>query len=456
METPRDLTIHTATRKMREGSLTAQALVESCLERIHQREEIIHAWVQVYEKEALAEARRCDEDASNGKWRGSLHGIPIGVKDIIDAKGMWTRAGTSTYPARVAEVDAVSVHMAKVAGAIILGKTETTPFANNDPAITRNPWNPEHTPGGSSSGSAAAVADRMCLAALGTQTGGSLLRPAAYTGIVGFKPTYGYISNEGVMPNSWSFDTVGVHARCVADVEILWPSLREENPQPFARIPQAIHAPPQREPGSPPRLGYIRDFFEKETSPEVLRNLKQAMEAFEKAGAEIEELKLPETFHLLIEGWNTIKFAELAAYHRSLFETHGEHFPPKIKARIEKGLAVPGYRYVEAIRHRLSFQEQMSEMLSSVDAAMMPIAASTAPKGLASTGSSIFNRPWTFTGFPALSIPSGLDDSGLPFAIQMAALPMAESRLLAVASWCESVLAFNCSPKTGNLKESAR
>jgi len=431
---------------MRQGALTAQSLVESCLERIHQREEAIHAWAQVYEKEALAEARRCDQESANGKWRGSLHGIPIGVKDIIDVKGMWTRAGTSVYPARVADADAPAVMKLKASGAIILGKTETTPFANNDPAATRNPWNPAHTPGGSSSGSAAAVADRMCPAALGTQTGGSLLRPAAYTGIVGFKPTYGTISAEGVMPNSLSFDTVGVHARCVADVKTLWSSLKEDNPLPFARMPVATRTPLRHAAERPPRLGYIRDFFEKETSSEVLRNLEWTMAAFKKAGAGIVELKVPENFQLLIEGWNTIKCTELAAYHRPMYVSCGEHFPPKIKARIEKGFTIPGYRYVEAIQHRLSFQQQMSEMLSPVDAAMMPIAASTAPEGLASTGSSIFNRPWTFTGFPALSIPSGLDDKGLPFAIQMAALPMAESLLFAVASWCESVLAFKARP----------
>jgi aspartyl-tRNA(Asn)/glutamyl-tRNA(Gln) amidotransferase subunit A len=193
-------------------------------------------------------------------------------------------------------------------------------------------------------------------------------------------------------------------------------------------------------------LGYIRDFFEKETSPEVLRNLTRAMEAFEKAGAEIVELKLLEAFHLLIEGWNTIKFTELATYHRPLFESHGELFPPKIKARIEEGFTIPGYRYLEAVRHRLSFQKQMSDMISSVDSVIMPIATTTAPEGLASTGSSIFNRPWTFTGFPAISIPSGLDDKGLPFAIQMAALPMAEAHLLEVASWCEGLLVFEYSP----------
>jgi Asp-tRNA(Asn)/Glu-tRNA(Gln) amidotransferase A subunit family amidase len=286
----------------------------------------------------------------------------------------------------------------------------------------------------------------MCLAALGTQTGGSLLRPAAYTGIVGFKPTYGYISADGVMPNSWSFDTVGVHARCVADVEVLWQSLKEETPLSFARIPLARHIPARRGPNDSPRLGYFRDFFEKETSEDVLENLMWAMEAFKDAGAEILELKLPEDFSVLIDGWSIIKGAELAAYHRPLFDERGDQFPPKIKDRIEKGFTVPAYQYVDAVRSRLVFQEKMSTILSSVDAAIMPIASTTAPEGLATTGSSIFNRPWTFTGFPAMSIPSGLDAAGLPFAIQMAALPMAELQLMSVTGWCERILGFEQSP----------
>ena len=238
MREPRELTITEAGERMKSGKLTAERLVESCLERIHAREETIHAWVEVYEQQALAEARRCDHEFQEGNPRGPLHGIPVGVKDIIDVRGQYTRCGTPVYPATVPHEDAPVIARLRNAGAIFLGKTETTPFANNDPTITRNPWNPEHTPGGSSSGSGAAVADRMCPAALGTQTGGSLLRPAAYNGIVGFKATYGEVSNEGVLPNSWSIDHVGFHCRSVADAAILWPCIREKEPRPFARMPE--------------------------------------------------------------------------------------------------------------------------------------------------------------------------------------------------------------------------
>src|SRR5512146_336997 len=269
MREPRTLTIGEEVAGMRAGELTAERLVASCLDRIRSRDGEIRAWVEVYAEAALAEARNCDREANAGVWRGPLHGIPIGVKDIIDVGGMWTRAGTSVYPAHVADADAPAVARLRRAGAIFLGKTETTPFANNDPTVTRNPWNPEHTPGGSSSGSAAAVADRMCAAALGTQTGGSLLRPAAYTGIVGFKATYGRVSSEGVIPNSWSLDHVGVLTRCVADAAILWACLREDEPRPFARMPEPPRGSRAAVPGSPPRLGYIREFFESEVSAEV-------------------------------------------------------------------------------------------------------------------------------------------------------------------------------------------
>jgi len=443
---PRELTIQKAARRMRAGELTAVKLVESCLERIHTGDATIRAWVEVYEKTALEEARRCDQEARQGHWRGPLHGIPVGIKDIIHVRGMWTRAGTPVYPAHVADEDAPVIARLRRAGAIFLGKTETTAFANNDPAITRNPWNPEHTPGGSSSGSAAAVADRMCPVALGTQTGGSLLRPAAYNGIVGFKATYGRISNEGVIPNSWSLDHVGVHTRSVADAAMLWSCLREAEPRPFARMPDAPRRSRPWAPGSPPRLGYIRQFFESEASAEILGNLATVQGLFRAAGAEAVEVALPPSFDFVIPAWDAIKLAELYAYHRPLFEAHRDEYPPKLRKRLENGCNVPGHQYAEYLQHRILFQREMCAQLADVDAVFMPIASTTAPKGLASTGSSYFNRPWTVSGFPAMSLPTGLDKNGLPFGMQLAAQPYAEERLLDAAAWCERVLAFVARP----------
>lgn len=446
MGEPRGLTIREAWEQIKSGKLTAEKLMESCLERIHAREEIIHAWVEVYEQDALAEARRCDRELLAGHRRGPLHGIPIGVKDIIDVQGQYTRCGTPIYPATIPAEDAPVIARLRNAGAIFLGKTETTPFANNDPTITRNPWNPEHTPGGSSSGSGAAVADRMCPAALGTQTGGSLLRPAAYNGIVGFKATYGEVSNEGILPNSWSIDHVGFHCRSVADAALLWPCMREEAPRPFARMPEPPLRSRSRILGSPPRLGYIREFFEAETSPEVLENLAAVREQFLQAGAEIVELSFPPSFVFVGPCWSIIKQAELYAYHRRLFEARRDDYPPKLKIRLEKGASIQGHEYVEHLRYRILFQREMCEWMADVDAAIMPIASTTAPLGLSTTGSSVFNQPWSVSGFPAMSIPTGLDANGLPFAMQIAAQPYREETLLDVAAWCEKVLAFTARP----------
>lgn len=448
MREPRELTITEAAERIKTGKLTAERLVESCLERIRAREETIHAWVEVYEKQALAEARRCDHELQEGNPRGPLHGIPFGVKDIIDVRGQYTRCGTPVYPATVPREDAPVIARLRNAGAIFLGKTETTPFANNDPTITRNPWNADHTPGGSSSGSGAAVADRMCSAALGTQTGGSLLRPAAYNGIVGFKATYGAVSNEGVLPNSWSIDHVGVHCRSVADAAILWPSIREKEPRPFARMPEPPLRTRARIADAPPRLGYIREFFEAETSPEVLENLASVREKFLRAGAEIVEITLPPSFAFVGPCWSIIKQAELYAYHRHLFEAYRDDYPPKLKIRLEKGASISGHQYVEHLRHRILFQREMCAQMADVDAVIMPIASTTAPRGLSSTGSSLFNQPWSVAGFPAMSLPTGLDASGLPFAMQMAAQPYGEERLLDVAAWCEKVLTFAAAPPT--------
>jgi len=446
MTEPREWSIREAVDRMKSGELTAERLLESCLERIRSREQVIHAWVEIYEQAAFAAARHCDEAIRRGGQPGPLHGIPVGVKDIIDVRGQYTRCGTPVYPAHIPPTDAPAVARLRAAGAIFLGKTQTTPFANNDPTITRNPWNPEHTPGGSSSGSGAAVADRMCPLALGTQTGGSLLRPAAFNGVVGFKGTYGEVSNEGVLPNSWTIDHVGFICRSVADAALVWPYLREETPRPFARMPEPPRRSHVRTPGSPPRLGYIREFFEEEASPEVLENLAAVRESFLSNGAEIVEVALPPSFAFVIPGWDIIKQAELFAYHRALFEAHHKAYPPKLKVRLERGSAVSGHEYVEYQRHRILFQREMSRQMEAVDAVFMPVASTTAPRGLSTTGSSVFNRPWTFSGFPAMSLPTGLDANGLPFAMQMAAQPYCEETLLDVAAWCEKVLAFTAAP----------
>lgn len=446
MTEPRELTISAAVEQLRQGQLTVTALMTSCLDRIHLRDKTVKAWVEVYEKEAIDLAGRYDADLRAGKWHGPLHGIPFGVKDIIDVKGMWTRAGCSVYPARLAESDAPAVKHLRRAGAIILGKTVTTAFANNDPSITCNPWNTGHTPGGSSSGSAAAVADRMCLAALGSQTGGSVLRPAAYNGVVGFKPTYATISTKAVIPVSWTLDHVGLHTRNVEDAGIVYNVAKVDRPSPFGHMPAATGRRDASSAAAPFRFGYFRSFIEATAGDEVVRHLDAVQKRFEAAGASFEEIELSESFAAGAAAHRTIMDTELASYHRTLFEVSAGEYPPFIRKRINTGLKMAGYRYVDAVHRRITFQQELSAALSGVDAAFMPTAPSTAPKGLASTGSPVFCVPWSLAGFPSITIPSGLDDQGLPLAIQLGAHPRQEEKLLSIAAWCEKQLQFTSRP----------
>jgi len=284
----------------------------------------------------------------------------------------------------------------------------------------------------------------MCLAALGTQTGGSVLRPAAYNGIVGVKPTYASISTEGVIPVSWTLDHVGSHAKNVQDSKILFSVLRDPHPDPFARTPAGFHHHRQ-ERSAQFRLGYFRKFAAAKAVTTVIKHLEAVLKTFGQAGMEINELDF-EGFEKAASAHRTIMDAELAAYHRELFDSMGDQYPPNIKARIEKGMTVPGYQYIEAVHQRIAFQNEFGEALSGVDAAILPTAPTTAPKGLTSTGSPVFCVPWSISGFPAITIPSGLDEQGLPLAVLIGSRPMDEERLFTVAARCERLLSFTSRP----------
>jgi aspartyl-tRNA(Asn)/glutamyl-tRNA(Gln) amidotransferase subunit A len=438
----RELTISDAVHQMQTGELTAQALLESCLDRIHRRDDTVRAWVEVYKAQAFEQARQCDQAYRDGKWLGDLHGIPLGVKDIIDVKGMWTRAGCAAYEPRKAKSDAPAVKRLRRAGAIILGKTETTAFANNDPTVTRNPWNTEHTPGGSSSGSGAAVADRMCLAALGTQTGGSVLRPAAYNGIVGFKPAYDAISIQGVVPVSRTLDHVGIHARSVKDTELIFGLMRNDQHNP------AAVKPGKRSDSAPFRFGCFKKFIEEKAEPSMVEHFNSTCEQLKQAGAVLVELDLADAFAWAANAHRVIFDAEQAAYHRTLFSRIKDRYPPNLKARIENGMTILACDYLDAMDKRIAFKKKLSAVLAGVDAAILPTAPSTAPRGLESTGSPVFCVPWSISGFPAITIPTGLDGRGLSRALQLGAVPMAHERLFAAAAWCEGLFGFDFSPES--------
>ncbi len=440
------LTVSEAAAGIRSGRLSPLSLLEALLARIDARDPGLKAWVWVDRKGALETARQRVAEAQKHEFRGPLHGVPVGVKDIFHVAGMTTTAGAGPFAHERPTEDAESVARLRQAGAIILGKTKTTEFAYLDPADTRNPWNPEYTPGGSSSGSAAAVAARMVPLALGSQTVGSTLRPAGYCGVVGFKATHGRISCRGVLPLAWSLDHVGLFCRSVADAALAFQVLAGHDPaDPLsAREPTADYAllKPQR----PPRLGMPRQFFLERANAEVTAHLEKVGEMLARAGASVEEVKLPPSFQGIHEAGTRVMQVEAAAFHAERFAAHAADYRPKIRALIETGLKVGGVDYALAQQHRRRFRTETAPLFDQADALLMPVAGTPAPKGLDSTGDPTFCAPWSFSGLPAISLPSGLARDGLPLAIQMVSGAFDEARLLAVARWCEATLGFSAAP----------
>ena len=444
---PCELTIVEAAGLLERGELSPVELVESCLARIDAHDDAVKAWALVDREGALRVAGERSAELSAGRRKGPLHGIPVGIKDIIFTAGLRTEAGSTIWAGFVPDEDATSVARLKAAGAIVLGKTHTTEFAFQDPAPTRNPWDLEHTPGGSSSGSGAAVAARMCLAALGTQTGGSVLRPAAYNGVVGLKATHGRISAHGVVPISWAMDHVGVLARSVEDAAVVLAATAGHDPRdPYSLAEPAPDYSTVRPSSAPPRLGIVRDYFFERAGGEMQAHTERVVAAFRKAGASVAEPRLPSGLAKAPAIWPILAWTDCASYHKDDFAKRKEDFSPHIREIIEKGLKTTGTDYSGAYLARLRLREEMTSVAGEFDALLTPGATGPAPRGLSSTGDAAMNMPWTLIGFPSISLPSGLSESGLPMAVQLIGAPFAEERLLEVAAWCEQTLGVRLRP----------
>jgi len=428
---PTDLSLSEAARRIADGTLTPSALLEACLGRIAATDDAVHAWVSVDEAGARATARERTEEARAGRRRGPLHGIPVAIKDIFHVAGMTTTCGAAPAFHAAATADATSVARLRAAGAVVLGKAHTTEFAYFEPGPTRNPWNPAHTPGGSSSGSAAAVGARMAPLALGTQTVGSVLRPAAYCGVVGFKGTYDLIPTDGVVPLAWSLDHVGVFARRVADVALAL---------------DVLAARPLGAPAiSAPRLAVAEELLERAT-PEVTALIRATVDRFARAGATVHEVTLPPSFAGVHAAGRSVLEVEAAAYHEELYRAHAAQYRPRTRELIASGLTRPAVAYARAQRARLAFRRDVMPLLAEHDALLSPTAPSPAPEGLGATGDPWFCAPWSFAGVPAVSLPIGVSSLGLPHAVQLVGAAGHDAKILAVAAWCERVVSFELSP----------
>jgi Asp-tRNA(Asn)/Glu-tRNA(Gln) amidotransferase A subunit family amidase len=422
------LTLRDAVAAIAAGTLTARALADAQLTRIAATD-AIEAWEALDPAHVRSEAQRCDDARTQGN-NGPLAGIGIAVKDIIATFDLPTTMGSPIYARHRPVADAACVARLRAAGAYVFGKTVTTPFAYMDPGKTRNPWNPAHSPGGSSSGSAAAVAAGHVSAAIGTQTNGSIVRPAAYCGVVGFKPSLAAIPVDGVYLFSGTFDTVGTLTRTVADAALLASVLADSG-----RIAPAVTALAKA-----PRLAYLRDFpwVEQDARSHAIVDAAVARLARD---AEIVPVAIAAPWQQANRIHRTIMLFEAAQLLGDLQQRERARLTPAINAALDEGRAMGDDRYREALDARARAIAFFADWLDGFDAVLAPAAPGPAPKGLATTGDPSCCTLWSLLGFAALSLPAGMAGR-LPMGLQLAAPQGHDDHVLSVASWCEARLPF--------------
>ena len=448
MPLPHELTVSQAAQDIKDKKLSPVALAQSLLDRIEATDESLKAWVTIDREEVLTNAKQREDEAQQDNIRGPIHGVPVGLKDIFYTAGMKTAAGSKVYADFVPEFDATSVAKIKEAGGIILGKAVTTEFATSDPSPTYNPWNFEHTPGGSSSGSSVAVATKTVGAALGSQTGGSTCRPAAYNGIVGLKATYGRISRYGVVPVSWSLDHVGILVRTVEDAALMLQVMSGEDPKDpgSSSVPVPDFLEQMVEYCKPPRIGIVNDYYFENSDSETWAHTQGVVRKLKAAGAEIVELGLPNSFGSCHSAQRVVMNVECAAFHEQFHATQAEDYGPRVRSGMEMGMLVPATKYLQAMRLRRQFRQDMVQTIGKVDVLLTPATPAPAPKDRNTTGDASFQVPWTSSGLPTVTLPSGLSEGGMPLAVQLGGLPFEEGKLLGIAKWCETIIGVQLAP----------
>jgi amidase len=413
-----------AIAKLQSGELTAEALMRACLDRADEHRDI-KAWIWLDPEQALAQARAADRAGRPGL----LAGLPIGIKDIIDTADMPTRHGSPIYRGNRPFADAACVALLRMAGGTVVGKTVTTEFANRFPGATVNPHNPAHTPGGSSSGSAAAVADFQVPAALGTQTGGSVIRPAAFCGVVGYKPSFGEFSRSGIKLQCHNLDTLGLHCREVADL----PPLRA-----------ALLAAPLRplDPTSAaPRVGICRTPAWDEAEPPTQTLIDRTASKLAAAGASVSEVSFAPRFADILQHHRRIFSFEAARNYAFEYEQHPEEVSQVLRETLlAPGRELPLAAYVEALETAEAFRAHLDDIFTDVDVLLTPSAPGEAPHGLATTGGPNSNSIWTLAWTPCVTLPAGTGPKGLPLGVQLVGRRFADEALLDVAAWVASKL----------------
>ncbi|MCY4641070.1 MAG: amidase [Chloroflexi bacterium] len=420
---PARLTASEAARAIATGELRSETLVRACLERIRSRDAEIRAWVHLDEELALVMARARD---AQPEGRGPLHGVPVGIKDIIDTEELPSERGSVIHRGRRPGRDAAATAMLRAAGAVILGKTVTTEFACGGAGATRNPHHPGHTPGGSSSGSGAAVADYQVPLALGTQTAGSVIRPAAYNGVPGLKPSYGTVARDGVSFVADSLDTIGWYGRSIEDLALVLGVYRG------GALP-ALDALVDERAARGLRLALCRTPDWSHAGPGVAEALDDAADALRALGASVEAIELPPEFDDLGEAQNAIMCREMTFWLRAEWHDRRDDLSDHIKARLALGERVGAGELRDAVDLVMQSRRAMPAIFERYDAIIAPSAPGEAPAGLAGTGNPILNRIWTVLQLPCVAVPVRRGPGGLPVGVQLVGALGSDARLLAVA-----------------------
>jgi amidase len=430
-------------RTYREGRATVQDVVTSFSDRIAALESRIQAWEWFDASRAMAEA---EERAGGILADLPLFGIPVGVKDIINTRGIPTRMGSRIFANHVPQQSAWVVRRLEALGGLVMGKTVTTEFAHRTPGKTRNPWNPEHTPGGSSSGSAAAVAAGFVPVAIGTQTLGSVIRPAAFCGVVGYKPSFGAISRTGIHPFSPTLDTVGVFARSVADASwfaacLMGQDARDEAT--FTSGPVHLLRVPLEPLANPPRIAVVRTQKFPLASDVQRRHFEDCVAKLAQAGAVTKDVDLPKFFDDAWDNALAIMAREAVKSFIAIESRHRIRLSPPLMQLLDRGRAITPEAYRRACDKRDNYRRWLDNFFERFDAIVTLPATGEAPRGLANTGDASFNSLWTQAGVPAVTIPSGMGPNGLPLGMQIVGRYRDDERALQVSAWCEATLGFN-------------
>lgn len=422
-----------AAEGVKKRRFTAEAYTEALLARMASLDGKIGAWAWLRPEAAIQAARLSDRRIRSGGECGPLEGVPIGVKDIFATAGVPTEMGSPAFAGHIPERSAEIVERIAARGGFVMGKTVTTECAFLFPGKTRNPWNPIHTPGGSSSGSAAAVAAGFVPAALGTQTNGSVIRPAAFCGVVGFKPTQGLLPIAGALTFSHTLDQPGLFTRWVGDAAFLAASLAGTGADPSMEIESR---------SAPPRLAAVKTPVWEQADEDAKRNFRENIEAVRKGGARVEEVELPEIFSLAHRSLRTIMAAESALNLEELHRKQAPLLSSTLKDFIAEGAGTAAVAYLQALRMRAQLQKELDRFLMPYDALMTPPATGEAPASLEQTGNPTFCSIWSLCGVPAVTIPVGFGAQGLPLGLQFVGPFGRDGRTLLAAHWCEGLFSF--------------